>query len=80
MTRDDLRKAIFESLAAVAPEADPTSLAPGDDLREALDIDSMDFLGFVTALRDNLGVTVPESDYPQILTLAGCEEYLASKV
>ena len=39
------------------------------DLREALDIDSLDFLNFVTALHKKMGVNVPEADYPKLITL-----------
>ena len=34
----------------LAPEADLASIDPAADLREALAIDSMDFLNFVTAI------------------------------
>jgi acyl carrier protein len=48
------------------------------DLRDQLDIDSMDFLNFVIALHERLGVDVPERDYPQLATFDGCVEYLAA--
>ena len=37
---------------------------PSADLREALDIDSMDFLNFITAMHRRLGIDVPEIDFP----------------
>jgi acyl carrier protein len=37
----------------------------------------MDFLNFVIALHQALGVDVPEIDYPKLATLNGCVEYLA---
>jgi len=40
------------------------------DLREALDIDSMDFLNFITAIHHRLGVDVPEIDPPEMERLA----------
>jgi acyl carrier protein len=78
MNRDDIRRAMLESLASVAPEADPSSIRPDTDLREELDIDSMDFLRYVTALHRALGVDVPEADYPKLFTLQGGEAYLAA--
>ena len=48
------------------------------DLREELDIDSMDFLNFVIGLHERTGIDVPERDYPKLATLAGCVSYLSA--
>ena len=77
MTRDDIRAAVLHALGTVAPEADLSQLAPSADMRETLDIDSMDFLNFAIALHGTLGVEIPERDYPQLATLAGSVDYLA---
>lgn len=79
MTHDDIRATVLDALHGVAPEADLAKLGGGADLRDALDIDSMDFLRFVTALHEELHVDVPERDYAKIRTLDGCVEYLASQ-
>ena len=50
------------------------------DLREALDIDSMDFLNFVIAIHRRLGVDIPELDYPKLATLEGAMAYLKAKL
>jgi acyl carrier protein len=52
MTEAELRKTVLDALGDIAPEADLATLAPGKDFREELDIDSMDFLNFVIALRE----------------------------
>jgi len=44
-----------------------------------LDIDSMDFLNFVVALHEKLGVDIPETDYPQLMTLDGAIQYLSER-
>ena len=80
MTPQELRTNVLASLADVAPEADPTVLAPNADLRDALDIDSMDFLRFVVCLHDRLHVDIPERDYPKVRTIEGCVDYLAAKL
>lgn len=80
MTRDEIRTAILSALADIAPETDPSTLAPRASLREELDIDSMDCLRLVAAIHKETGVDVPESDYPQIRTLDGCIEYLARRL
>jgi acyl carrier protein len=79
MTDDEIRGAVFHALSEVAPEADPAELEPDVPLRDQLDIDSMDFLNFVIALDKELGVAVPETDYPKLATLDGCVAYLAAR-
>ena len=49
-------------------------------MREALDIDSMDFLNFVSAIHHRFGLDIPELDYPKLATLAGAIDYLKSKL
>jgi acyl carrier protein len=80
MTDIDVRKVVQEELNNIAPEADLASIDPGADLREALDIDSMDFLNFVTAIHHRLGVDIPELDYPKLVTLDGAIAYLTAKL
>ena len=58
----------------------PTSTRSTDDadLREQLDLDSMDFLNFVDRrCTSATGIDVPERDYPKLATLAGCVAYLS---
>ncbi len=76
MTADDIKKAIVAALTSVAPEIDPASIRPGVNFRDQLDLDSMDFLNFVLALHDRLGVDIPERDYPQLSTFDGALAYL----
>jgi acyl carrier protein len=40
----------------------------------------MDFLNFVIALHEKLGVEIPEADYPQLFTLDGAVVYLTAKM
>ena len=77
MTKDELRVLALRVLGGIAPEADLAALDPGADLRESLDLDSMDFLNFVVGLHEGTGVDVPESDYARLSTLEGCVAYLA---
>jgi acyl carrier protein len=80
MTDIDIRKAVQEELNNIAPEADLASVDPAADLREAIDIDSMDFLTFITAIHHRLGVDIPEIDYPKLITLDGAVAYIAAKL
>jgi len=71
MTQPDIRAVVQEELSNIAPEINLSAINPTADLREVLDIDSMDFLNFVTAVHHRLGVDVPELDYTKLITLNG---------
>lgn len=77
MTENDIRTLAAEVLSGIAPEADPGSLADDADLRETLDLDSMDFLNFVIGLHKATGRDIPEADYPKLFTMQGLIQYLA---
>lgn len=78
MTREQVKQAVVDALLAVAPEARPAAIDPAVPLREQLDLDSMDFINFVIALDEGLGVSVPEADYGRLLTVDACVEYLSA--
>ena len=76
MTETEIRQAIFETLRKIAPEADLEQVRPEENLREALDIDSFDFLNFLIGVHERLGVEIPEADYGQLTTLSDLVRYL----
>jgi acyl carrier protein len=76
MTETDARTVIWDILSGIAPEADPAGVAGDEDLREALDLDSMDFVNFVVGLHERTGIDIPEADYPRLRTLDGAIAYL----
>ena len=80
MNEADICAILQEELGNIAPEMDLRKLDPSADLREALDIDSMDFLNFIIALHRRLGVDIAELDYPKLVTLNGAVTYLKPKV
>jgi acyl carrier protein len=80
VTQEELRDVVVQALTGVAPEIDPASVRPGVNVRDQLDLDSMDFLNFVLALRDRLGLDIPEVDYPKLMTLDGAVAYRADHV
>jgi acyl carrier protein len=73
-----MQDVVLRALSRIAPEADLTTLDPDEDLREQLDLDSVDFLNVMVAIHDELGIEVPEADYAKVRTLAGCVEYLSN--
>jgi acyl carrier protein len=77
MNETAIRALVGELLAGIAPEADLAAVGDDEDLRAALDLDSMDFLNFVVALHERTGHPIPEADYPQLHTLRGLVAYLS---
>ena len=79
MTPDEARAIFFEELGNIAPEWDPAEIDPQEDIREAMDIDSMDLLNLVIALHQRLGIDIPETDYGKMVTIDGAVTYLVAK-
>jgi acyl carrier protein len=77
-TVQELQTTIIEALTEVAPDVDPSAIAPDRELVEQLDIDSMDFLNFIVALHERTGIEVPERDYPKLSTLDDAVAYLTA--
>lgn len=51
--------------------AELSGVGDDEDLRRALDLDSMDFLNFVIGLNQRSGVPIAEADYPKRHTVRG---------
>jgi acyl carrier protein len=75
-TTSELRDVVVQSLASIAPEIDPTLLDGSVPIREQVDLDSMDYLNFVIAVSTELGIDIPEVDYPKLMTLDSFVDYL----
>jgi acyl carrier protein len=80
VTDAETRDVVLRALSRVAPEVKQVTLAGGEALRDQVDIDSMDFLNFIIALHEMLGVNVPESDYPKLSTLDAIVSYLSGRL
>ncbi|QBK32021.1 acyl carrier protein [Roseitalea porphyridii] len=76
MKPQEIRAAYLEELNRVAPDIDPETVSDNDHIQDDLELDSMDVLNLVTALHTRFGIEIPESDYPQIATLALAVTYM----
>jgi acyl carrier protein len=79
MNAAEVRAVIRDELARIAPEIDFEALDPAVDLREQADLDSMDYLNFLTALHQRLGVEIPDADAQKLATLDGALAYIERK-
>lgn len=80
MTRDQVRECVLNIISDIAPDEDMGSVKDEVNLRDQLDLDSMDFLDIVMELRKRFGIEVPENDYPELASLASCVAYLFPKL
>ena len=80
MNRAELRAVFFGELRRIAPELEEAELKSDRPLREQVDLDSMDWLNFLVALHERLGVDIPEADYARLVTLDQALDYLGGKL
>ena len=79
MTREEITDGVLRALSDVAPEADPATLRFEANLRDQLDIDSMDSLNFAIGIHEQLQVDIPETDWARLYTLDEVIDYVAEK-
>jgi len=79
MNPDEIKAIVFQQLCAVAPETEPSQVQLQQNLRDQLDLDSVDFLNFIIGLHKQFKIDIPEKDYPQLMTIESCVSYLSKK-
>lgn len=80
MNEAHILSVVREELGRLAPEVDFDAVDQTQSIQQEFDIDSMDFLNFITALHERLDVDVPESDYAKVASIAGALAYLMARV
>ncbi|MDR0869272.1 MAG: acyl carrier protein [Planctomycetaceae bacterium] len=76
MTKPEIRQAVIDILADIAPDEDFTSMKDDVSFREQFEMDSMDLLDIVLELRKRYKVQIPEEDYPKLDNMNSTVEYL----
>jgi acyl carrier protein len=79
-TPDDAaaRALVRDVLRTIAPGPALDTLDDHDDLREALGLDSLDFLALVTKVGERTGRRIEEDDYESLTDLAGWIAFLTA--
>jgi len=77
MTKEEIKKKIIEEIYEIAPEHEGETIPENENIQRSLEIDSFDFLNLLTALNEELGVEVPESDYGEVDTVEHMADYFA---
>jgi acyl carrier protein len=78
MDKETIKQIILEVMTRIVPELEPTTLDARVSFRDQFEIDSIDYLNFVMSLEKQLGIKIPEIDYPRLSSLEGCVNYLVS--
>ncbi|MEO1292226.1 MAG: acyl carrier protein [Pseudomonadota bacterium] len=79
MNRDQVVAIFGAEIGRIAPEIPFDDVDRTEDLRDAFEIDSMDFLNLVTALHKRLGVEIPETDYAKLHSVDAAVDYLVAQ-
>ena len=79
MTPENVKEIVINIINEIAPDEDTANLKSEINLRDQMDLDSMDFLDIVMELRKQHGIEVPEEDYPKLASLDSCAQYLTPK-
>ncbi len=79
MTPQEARELIGSALRQAAPGSDIDTIDPDAELREALELDSLDFLQFVEILSESSGHRIDEDDYPELETLNSSIKFLTTR-
>jgi acyl carrier protein len=79
VTDDEIKALFLRELHRIAPEVELSEIDPAVDLREQIDLDSMDILNLAIVIHETTGVDIPEADYPRMTSLNGCVAYLHSR-
>ncbi len=77
MTAAEIKEAVAEILADIAPDEDLSDLKEDVAFRDQLEMDSMDFLDIIMELRKRYRVQIPEEDYPELASMTSTVTYLA---
>lgn len=80
MTHEELIRIVFDALAEIAPEAEASEIETDVELREQLEIDSMDLLNLAIGLHERTGIDIPEKDQAGLATIDDLVAYLAARL
>jgi acyl carrier protein len=80
MIAAEIKQAVLEILADIAPDEDLSDLKEDIPFRDQLEMDSMDFLDIVMELRKRYRIQIPEEDYAQLASMASTVNYLEPRM
>ena len=80
MKDNELKTLILREIGNIAPETELDQIEPSCNLREQVDLDSMDMLNLAIAIHEATGVDIPEADYAKMASIDDAVIYLRTRV
>ncbi len=80
MNPDAIRAQLLNALTEVAPEVDAKAISSERLLRQQVDLDSADWLNFLVAVNERLGVDIPDADAAKLSTLDKLVQYCGQRL
>ncbi|WP_374562628.1 GNAT family N-acetyltransferase [Ideonella sp.] len=80
MHPDDIRAIVLDTIRTIAPETAACPIPPGAQLRQAIDLDSMDWLNVVAGLEEHLLIEIPPADEARLSTVDAIVDYAAARL
>jgi len=78
MTPDQARTMLDTTLREIVPDADLSTLAPGADLRDTYEVDSLDFVELVDRLSTRAGFRIEEDDADGLRSVEAAINFLVT--
>lgn len=76
LTTAEARALVTTSLLRIVPDADLAALGDEGDLRDGLELDSLDFLRFAELLGNGAGERIEEEDYSRLTSVGSAVSFL----
>jgi acyl carrier protein len=80
MNREQIQAQLLAAIGEIAPETELAAIDPARPLRQQVDLDSADWLNFLVAVHDKLGVDIPDADAARLRTLQQIVDYCATRL
>jgi acyl carrier protein len=79
VTPELARELIEQTLLDIVPDADLSALPPDAEIREYLELDSLDFMVLVERLSKRAGCRIDEEDYGELRTMDSTIRFLVAR-
>ncbi len=80
MNPADIQAQLLAAIGEIAPETELAAIDPVRPLRAQVDLDSADWLNFLVAVHDKLGVDIPDAEAARLRTLDQLTAYCATRM
>lgn len=78
LTKTQAHDLVRDALLRIVPDVDFDALDEDEDLRDSVELDSLDFLNFVEQLSAGAGRRIEDADTPRLRSISGCVRFLSS--